>query len=142
MAVPAEHIAYSSIVEALVDAGSFRTLLEAIREADLTEMLSGGGPYTVFAPTDEAFAKVPADVEEALLHDKRTMREILKYHVVPGEIGSSDIARLGSVRPLKGMELSFYEKDGAVTVGGARFVQTDIRCSNGIIHAVDTVLTP
>jgi uncharacterized surface protein with fasciclin (FAS1) repeats len=139
--MPAEHIANRTIVDTAAGDPSFSTLVEALREANLVELLSGEGPYTVFAPTNEAFDRLSADSEEALLHDKRKLREILKYHVVPGELTSSDIAQLGSVLPLKGQELNFYEKDGTLTVSGARFVQTDIACSNGIIHSIDTVLT-
>jgi transforming growth factor-beta-induced protein len=141
MAMPAESIAHSSIVETLVERGSFSTLVEAIKKADLAETLSSDGPFTVFAPTDEAFARLPADFDEALLHDKRALREVLKYHVVSGEITSSDVARLGSARSLRAEELSFYVEGGAVTVNGARFMQTDIACGNGIIHAIDRVLT-
>ena len=142
MAMPAEHIVHTSIVESLVDAGSFETLVGAIRKADLVEVLSGEGPFTVFAPVDEAFVRLPADFDEALLHDKRALHEALTYHVVSGEITSSDVARLGSVRSLRGEELSFYVEGGAVTVNGAHLLRPDIACSNGIIHGIDRLLTP
>jgi uncharacterized surface protein with fasciclin (FAS1) repeats len=142
MAMPAERIVYSGIVETLVDTGSFDTLVEAIRKADLVEALSSEGPFTVFAPIDQAFARLPADFDEALLHDRRALHEALTYHVVSGAITSSDVARLGSVRSLRGEELSFYSEGGVVTVNGAHLVRPDIACSNGVIHGIDRLLTP
>lgn len=129
------------IVDVAVSAGSFKTLVTAVKAAGLVETLKGEGPFTVFAPTDEAFAKLPKGTVEALLKDKGKLRAILKYHVVPGKVLAADVVKLDSARTVLGQKVTISTADG-VKVDGAKVVKTDIPASNGVIHVIDTVILP
>ena len=130
------------IVETAAAAGAFATLARAIAAAGLTETLRGEGPFTVFAPTDEAFAKLPKSTLDALLEDREKLAAVLTYHVVPRPVGSADIARLTSVRTANGKVVPISTADGKVMVGNATLIQTNIPATNGVIHVIDTVLLP
>jgi uncharacterized surface protein with fasciclin (FAS1) repeats len=133
-----------TIVEVAADAGSFTTLLAAVEAAGLVEVLEGEGPFTVFAPTDAAFAALPAGTVEALLADKPTLTAILTYHVVPGRITSADLIQSGGAQPatVQGQALTIRVEGGAVRVDGARVTTADIEASNGVIHVIDAVVLP
>jgi len=133
-----------NIVETAVSAGSFNTLVAAVKAAGLVEVLSGAGPFTVFAPTDETFAKLPAGTLEDLLkpENKAKLTSILTYHVVAGNVMAADVVKLQTARTVNGQPLAIHAENGKVTVGGARVVNTDIATSNGVIHVIDTVLLP
>lgn len=137
-----ESPAKGDIIETAVAAGSFNTLAKAIEAAGLTETLKGEGPFTVFAPTDEAFAKLPKGTVEALLKDKAKLTAILTYHVVPGNVMSKDVAGMSSAKTVNGQELSIKAKGGKVTIDKATVTQADIAASNGVIHVIDQVLMP
>jgi uncharacterized surface protein with fasciclin (FAS1) repeats len=130
-----------NIVETARDAGSFKTLLTAAKAAGLEETLSGTGPFTVFAPSDEAFAKLPAGEVESLLKDKEKLSAILKYHVVPGKISADDVTKRSSLKTAQGSDLRVDLSQG-VRVGSAKVLRTDIDASNGVIHVIDSVLRP
>jgi len=132
----------SDIIETAAAAGSFTTLAKAIVAADLTATLKGEGPFTVFAPTDEAFAKLPKGTLDALLKDKARLAAILTYHVVPGNVMSKDVAGMSSGKTVNGQELSIKAKDGKVKVNKATVTTADIAASNGVIHVIDQVLMP
>ena len=134
--------AKGDIIETAAAAGSFTTLAAAIEAAGLTETLKGEGPFTVFAPTDEAFAKLPEGTVDALLEDKAKLTAILTYHVVPGNVMSQDVAGMSSAKTVNGQELSIKAKDGKVKVDKATVTTTDIAASNGVIHVIDQVLMP
>jgi uncharacterized surface protein with fasciclin (FAS1) repeats len=129
------------IVDTAVTAGSFQTLAAALQAAGLVETLKGPGPFTVFAPTDEAFAKLPPGTVEALLQDPARLRAVLTYHVVPGAVTSADVASLRSATTVQGSDLAIDATSG-VKVNGATVVKADVPASNGIIHVIDTVLLP
>jgi uncharacterized surface protein with fasciclin (FAS1) repeats len=133
-----------NIVETAVAAGSFTTLAKALQAAGLVDTLTGKGPFTVFAPTDEAFAKLPEGTLEELLkpENKAKLVAILTYHVVPGKVMASDVVSLTSAKTVNGQELSITVKDGGVMIDNAHVVKTDIATSNGVIHVIDTVLLP
>ena len=136
--------AKADIVDTAVAAGSFKTLATALTEAGLVETLKGEGPFTVFAPTDAAFAALPAGTVEALLKDKEKLTAILTYHVVPGRVLSSDLP-MGrtEVATVEGSKLLIEKKrDGSVTINGAKVVSADVLAGNGVIHVIDTVVTP
>lgn len=132
-----------NIVETAVGAGSFKTLVAAVQAAGLAETLSGG-TFTVFAPTDEAFAKLPAGTLEMLLkpENKAKLASILTYHVVPGKVMAADVVKLTNAGTVQGQRVDIVAKDGTVTVDGAKVVTTDIACTNGVIHVIDTVILP
>lgn len=132
------------IVDTAVAAGSFTTLAKALEAAGLVDTLKGAGPFTVFAPTDEAFAKLPAGTVEELLkpENKAKLTAILTYHVVPGKVMASDVTKLGSAKTVNGASLPVTVHDGAVMVGKAHVVKTDIAASNGVIHVIDSVVLP
>ena len=134
--------ATGDIIETAGAAGSFTTLARAIEAAGLTETLKGGGPFTVFAPTDEAFAKLPKETLDALLQDREKLAAVLTYHVVPQKVGSAEVAGLWSATTVNGKELSITAADGKVMVGDATVIQADIPATNGVIHVIDTVLLP
>lgn len=140
MAVPS-FAADADIVDTAVKAGSFKTLAAALKAADLIETLKGKGPFTVFAPTDEAFAKLPPGTVEALLKDKKKLTAILTYHVVPGKVMAADVVKLSSAKTVNGQEVKIDASKG-VKVDGANVVKTDIVCSNGVIHVIDSVILP
>jgi len=129
------------IIEVATAAGSFNTLATALTEAGLVDTLKGEGPFTVFAPTDEAFAKIPADDLNAILADKELLTSILTYHVVSGEVMAADVAALESAETLQGQTLQIESASG-VMINDANVIQTDIGASNGVIHVIDTVLIP
>lgn len=131
----------ATIVETAVNAGSFTTLVAAVGAADLVETLNGDGPFTVFAPTDEAFAALPEGTVEGLLADVPALTAILTFHVVPGAVHAADLSDGMTAATVNGAELSFDTKDG-VTVNGATVVTADIECDNGVIHVIDAVLLP
>ncbi|KOO57695.1 beta-Ig-H3/fasciclin [Rheinheimera sp. KL1] len=130
------------IVDTAVAAGSFNTLVTAVKAADLVDTLKGAGPFTVFAPNDAAFAKVPAADLEALLKDKAALGNVLTYHVVAGKVMASDVVKLTSAKTVQGQELKIAVKDGVVYVDGAKVISTDIETSNGVIHVIDSVVLP
>lgn len=130
-----------NLVEVATEAGSFKTLLTAVEAAGLTATLSGPGPFTVFAPTDEAFAKVPPKDLEALLADKDKLTKVLTYHVAQGSVMARDVGGMASVKTLQGGELA-VDTSAGVKIGGATVVKADIAASNGVIHVIDTVLMP
>lgn len=128
------------VVDTAVKAGNFTTLVTAIKAAGLVDTLKGPGPFTVFAPTDAAFAKVPKATLDALLADKAALTKVLTYHVVPGKVMAADV-KAGKVKTVQGQELTITTT-GGVMVDNAKVVATDVAASNGVIHAIDTVLMP
>ena len=133
-----------NIVEIAIEAGSFTTLVAAVKAAGLAETLQGTGPFTVFAPTDAAFAKLPAGTVDALLADKEKLTSILTYHVVSGKVLAGDIVKTNGATPttVNGLPLDIVVRDGKVFVNGAQVVTADIVASNGVIHVIDSVLLP
>jgi uncharacterized surface protein with fasciclin (FAS1) repeats len=119
--------------ETAIGAGSFKTLVAAVKAAGLVETLAGPGPFTVFAPTDEAFAKLPQGTVEALLNDIPKLKSILTYHVVAGKVMAADVIKLTSAKTVNGQSVKIVVKDGKVMVDNANVVKTDIVCSNGVI---------
>jgi uncharacterized surface protein with fasciclin (FAS1) repeats len=138
----ADEKAEKNIVETAIAAESFKTLVQAVQAADLVDTLKGKGPFTVFAPTDAAFAKVPKEKLEALLKDKKALTAVLTYHVVPGKVMAGDIKGDMQAETVQGKKLNIVVKDGKVTINGANVVKTDIVCGNGVIHVIDAVLLP
>jgi uncharacterized surface protein with fasciclin (FAS1) repeats len=132
------------IVDTAVAAGSFQTLAKALQAADLVTTLKGPGPFTVFAPTDEAFAKLPAGTLENLLkpENKATLQRILTYHVVPGKVMAADVVTLRSAKAVSGDTLTIATRNGGVTIDNARVVKTDVVAGNGVIHVIDAVILP
>lgn len=130
-----------NIVDTAREAGSFTTLLAAVDAAGLGDTLAGGGPFTVFAPSDEAFAKLPAGTVESLLADPAKLTDVLTYHVVPGRVTAADAAALSCAPTVQGAELTITT-DGGVHVGDASVVSADIEATNGVIHVIDRVLLP
>ena len=132
------------IVDTAVAAGSFKTLAKALQAADLVETLKGAGPFTVFAPTYEAFAKLPAGTLEALMkpENKAKLQRILKAHVVAGRVMAADVVKTSSAKAVSGDALTIASRDGGVTVDGAKVVKTDIVATNGVIHVIDSVILP
>ena len=128
------------IVDVAIKAGSFKTLVTAVQAAGLVDTLKGPGPFTVFAPTDEAFAKVPKATLDALLKDKAALTKVLTYHVVPGKVMAADV-KAGKVKTVNGQELT-VKTDGGVMVDNAKVTATDVAASNGVIHVIDTVMLP
>jgi uncharacterized surface protein with fasciclin (FAS1) repeats len=128
------------IVDTAVSAGNFKTLASALKEADLIDTLKGSGPFTVFAPTDAAFAKLPPDQLQALLADKDKLTEVLTYHVVPGVVMSKDV-KAGMVKTVEGSSLRVTTM-GGVKVDDANVTAVDIVADNGVIHVIDTVVMP
>jgi uncharacterized surface protein with fasciclin (FAS1) repeats len=132
------------IVETAVAAGDFKTLATALQAAGLVDTLKGAGPFTVFAPTDEAFAKLPAGTVEDLLkpENKQKLVSILTYHVLPGDVMAKDVVKLSEAKTVNGKDLKIMAQGGKVMVEGANVTKTDIQCSNGVIHVIDSVLLP
>jgi len=131
----------ADIVDTAVSAGQFKTLVQAVQAAGLVDTLKGEGPFTVFAPTDAAFAKLPAGTIESLLNDKQKLAQVLTYHVVPGKVTAAQV-KPGDVKTVQGQSLRVRADGGAVTVNNARVTKTDIMASNGVIHVIDTVVLP
>lgn len=133
--------AQSDIVDTAISAGSFNTLVAAVQAADLVDTLKGPGPFTVFAPTDDAFAKIPKADLDALLADKEKLTAVLTYHVVPGKVMAADV-KPGMVKTVQGGEITVAVQGNAVKVDNATVVKTDINTSNGVIHVIDAVIMP
>jgi len=130
-----------NIVETAIHAGSFKTLVTAVQAAGLVETLAGPGPFTVFAPTDAAFAKLPKGTVESLLKDKAKLTGILTYHVVPGKVMAADVVKLHSAKTVQGQNLT-VSSNGDVRIDAAKVIKTDILCTNGVIHVIDSVVLP
>ena len=132
------------IVDTAVSAGSFKTLAAALTAADLVKTLKGDGPFTVFAPTDEAFAKLPEGTVANLLkpENKAKLVGILTYHVVPGKVMAADVVKLSKAKTVQGGEVTIKVDGGKVMVDNANVTKTDIECSNGVIHIIDAVILP
>lgn len=131
-----------NIVETAIAAGQFDTLVTAVKEAGLVETLSGEGPFTVFAPTDEAFAKIPEADLNALLADKDALTSVLTYHVVAGKVKAADVIKLSEAETVQGSTVDITVNGNSVMVDGANVVTTDIETSNGVIHVIDSVIMP
>jgi uncharacterized surface protein with fasciclin (FAS1) repeats len=136
--------ANADIVDIAASAGSFNTLVAAVKAAGLVDTLKGEGPFTVFAPTDEAFAKLPAGTVEELLkpENRGKLTAILTYHVVPGRVTASQVVNLTEAKTVQGQSVKIAVRDGNVMVDGAKVVKTDIMGSNGVIHVIDSVILP
>jgi uncharacterized surface protein with fasciclin (FAS1) repeats len=131
----------ADIVDTAVAAGQFKTLVKAVQAAGLVDTLKGEGPFTVFAPTDAAFAKLPAGTVESLLANPEKLKAVLTYHVVPGKVMSSDV-KTGSVTTVQGSAAELNVSDGKVTIDNATVVKADVEASNGVIHVIDAVILP
>ncbi|MEQ9569537.1 MAG: fasciclin domain-containing protein [Longimicrobiales bacterium] len=142
VAAPASAQSDGDIVDVAVAAGNFTTLAAALEAAGLVEVLKGEGPFTVFAPTDEAFAKLPEGTVEALLQDIETLTAILTYHVVPGKVMAADVVGLDEAGTVNGAMIDISVYNGTVKVNDATVTATDIEASNGVIHVIDTVIMP
>lgn len=143
--VTAGRASAADIVDTAVAAGSFKTLVAAVKAAGLVETLKGAGPFTVFAPTDEAFAKLPAGTLDSLLkpENKAKLAAILTYHVVAGKVMAADVVKIKSAKSVQGGPIAVKAKGGKVTLNGtAQVVKTDIGTDNGVIHVIDTVILP
>ena len=136
--------AEKDIVDTAVAAGSCKTLAAALKAADLVDTLKGPGPFTVFAPTDEAFAKLPAGTVENLLkpENKAKLQRILKYHVVSGNVLAADVVKMKTAKAVSGDSIDITSRNGAVMVDNATVAKTDIRATNGVIHVIDAVILP
>jgi uncharacterized surface protein with fasciclin (FAS1) repeats len=130
------------IVDIAASAGQFNTLVTAVKAAGLVETLKGDGPFTVFAPTDEAFAQIPDDQLQALLADRDALTKVLTYHVVPGKVTASDVAKLDSAKTVQGQSVKIAASRKGVMVDQANVVKADIMASNGVIHVIDRVILP
>ena len=132
------------IVETAVAAGTFNTLATALQAAGLADTLKGKGPFTVFAPTDDAFGKLPAGTVESLLkpENKDKLKAILLYHVVPGDVTAAQVVKLSSAKTVNGQDVKIMVNSGTVMVNDAKVVKADVLASNGVIHVIDTVLLP
>lgn len=137
----ADHHGKKDIVDTAVAAGQFTTLAAALKAAGLVDTLKGKGPFTVFAPTDAAFAKLPAGTVEGLLKDKAKLTKILTYHVVPGKVLAADVVKLKEAKTVEGSTVKIDTTSG-VKVNNASVVKTDVEASNGVIHVIDTVIMP
>ena len=132
----------ADIVDTAVSAGSFNTLVAAVKAAGLVDTLKGPGPFTVFAPTDAAFAKLPAGTVEALLQDPEKLKAILTYHVVSGKVMAAQVAKMKTATTVNGGPVMINAKGGKVMVNNAHVIKADIAADNGVIHVIDTVIMP
>lgn len=132
----------ADIVDTAVNAGSFSTLVAAVKAANLVDTLKGAGPFTVFAPTDEAFAKLPEGTVDALLKDIPKLKKILTYHVVSGKVMASDVVKLKSAKTVEGSDVKINASNGGVKVNDSKVSTADVAADNGVIHIIDTVLIP
>jgi uncharacterized surface protein with fasciclin (FAS1) repeats len=130
------------IVDTAVAAGSFKTLAKLLGDAELVAVMKGPGPYTVFAPTDEAFAKVPKDVLDGLAKNKAKLQEVLKYHVLTSKWTTDDIKLVKQAGTAQGKSVTFAGSAGTLTVNGAKVIKPNVDCSNGMVHVIDAVLLP
>ncbi|MBF2054111.1 MAG: fasciclin domain-containing protein [Candidatus Sericytochromatia bacterium] len=131
-----------NIVETALATGKFKTLAQALTAAELVDALQGEGPFTVFAPTDEAFAKVPPDMLKALLADKAKLQEVLMYHVVSGQVKAEAAAKLTGAKTLAGKDIKISVRDKSVFINEAKVIMADVMASNGVIHVIDKVILP
>jgi uncharacterized surface protein with fasciclin (FAS1) repeats len=134
--------AEKDIVDTAIAAGQFKTLVKLVQEAGLVDALRGEGPFTVFAPTDEAFAKLPKKQVDALLKDKEALRQVLLYHVVQGKVMASDVTKMRSAKTLQGQNINIRVRNNTVQINDAKVVKADIVCTNGVIHVIDKVILP
>ena len=136
--------AKTDIVDTAVAAGTFNTLATALQAAGLADTLKTKGPFTVFAPTDEAFSKLPAGTVESLLkpENKEKLKAILLYHVVAGDVTAAQVTKMSSAKTLEGQDVKLTVNDGTVMVNNAKVIKADVFASNGVIHVIDTVLLP
>jgi uncharacterized surface protein with fasciclin (FAS1) repeats len=132
----------ADIVDTAVKAGSFNTLVAAIKAANLVDTLKGAGPFTVFAPTDEAFAKLPEGTVDSLLKDIPKLKQILTYHVVSGKVMAADVVKLKSAKTVEGSDVKIDASNGSVKVNDSTVSTADVATDNGVIHIIDTVLIP
>lgn len=132
----------ADIVDTAVSAGSFKTLVAAVQAAGLVDTLKGPGPFTVFAPTDDAFGKLPAGTIDSLLKDIPQLTKILTYHVVPGKVTAADVVKLDSATTVEGSKVKIDASNGSVKVNSATVIAADVAADNGVIHAIDTVILP
>jgi len=133
----------NDIVDTAVSAGDFETLVAAVKAAGLVETLKGDGPFTVFAPTDVAFKKLGSTVDELLKpENKDKLTAILTYHVVPGKVTAKKVVKLSEAKTVQGSSIAIKLNDGKVMIDEAKVVKADIMCSNGVIHVIDSVITP
>jgi uncharacterized surface protein with fasciclin (FAS1) repeats len=132
---------HKDVVDTAVSVGQFNTLAKALTEAGLVETLKGTGPFTVFAPTDEAFAKLPAGTLDSLLKDKAKLTAVLTYHVVAGKVTAADVMKLTEAKTVQGQSIKI-NTTGGVMVNDAHVVKTDVMASNGVIHVIDKVMLP
>lgn len=132
----------ADIVDTAAGAGSFNTLVKAVKAAGLVETLKGPGPFTVFAPTDAAFAKLPAGTLESLLANPEQLKKVLTYHVVAGKVMASDVVKLKEAKTVQGSAARIQVSGGSVKIDNANVVKTDIVCDNGVIHVIDSVILP
>jgi len=138
----AKPAAKPNIVQTAAAAGQFKTLVKLVKQAGLAGALQGKGPFTVFAPTDAAFTKVPKATLQALAKDKAKLRAVLLYHVAKGKLTAAKIVKLHSIKTLNGQSLKVRVNHGTVTIGGARVIKANIGASNGVIHVINKVLIP
>ena len=132
----------NDIVQTAISAGNFTTLATALTEAGLVDALKGKGPFTVFAPTDDAFKKLPKGALDNLLKDKEALKNVLLYHVVSGNVASTDVVKLDKATTLNGSDVKIKTVDGKVMINDSKVTAADVKASNGIIHVIDTVLLP
>lgn len=132
----------ADLVDTAIAAGNFSTLVTAVQAADLVDTLKGEGPFTVFAPTDAAFAALPEGTLDTLLANPDQLRDVLLYHVVSGKLMAADVAELASAETVQGGHVAITHQDGEVRVNSARVVTADVEASNGVIHVIDAVLIP
>ena len=137
-----EESSAADIVDTAVAAGNFQTLVSAVEAAGLVDTLKGEGPFTVFAPTDVAFAKIPQEQLESLLENKTQLTAVLTYHVIAGKVMSTDLTDDMAVATVQGDNVTINLDEDGVMVNDAKVVQADIECINGVVHAIDTVLMP
>lgn len=142
VAALAFNAAAADIVDTAVSAGSFNTLVTAVKAAGLVETLKGEGPFTVFAPTDEAFAKLPAGTVENLLKNPEELKKVLTYHVVAGKVMAADVVKIKSAKTVQGSSAKVKVNGSSVMIDNANVVKTDIECDNGVIHVIDAVILP
>jgi len=142
VAVADHHGSKKDIVDTAIEAGNFKTLVAAVQAAGLVETLKGDGPFTVFAPTDEAFAAIPAADLEALIADKDALTRVLTYHVVAGKVMAADVVGLTSATTVEGSDIEIRVNANGVRIDRANVIATDIVTSNGVIHVIDAVILP
>jgi len=131
----------ANIIETAIAAGTFKNLVAAVEAAGLVETLSGAGPFTVLAPTDEAFSKLPAGTLDGLLNNIPKLKQLLTYHVLPGKVMASDVVKLSTARTVQGQSVTIATING-VKIDGANVIKTDIETDNGVIHVIDSVILP